>query len=210
MKLLLTILVFVLLSNHCFSQEDSTFVEPKKKSNTTWRLGGHANYLNYNNSLGYFDIDRDFKPGFSFGPVFNWGVSSYNRIRLEPYYLFQQIQNRFVADNVDVTSSFTNHALGMDFFPVVLKTNTKFKPTLSLGGYVQYHIHSKSQSEINGTEIDYKFDDFNPLQAGWVFGAGVYLNRTLLELRLYNALVDFYPNSASDNTLRSMSIIIAF
>jgi hypothetical protein len=98
----------------------------------------------------------------------------------------------------------------MDFFPVVLKTKSKFKPTLSLGGYAQYHIHSKSQTEINGTEIAYPFDEFNQFQAGWIVGAGVYLNRTLLELRLYNALVEFYPNAATSNTLRSMSFIIAF
>jgi hypothetical protein len=210
MKLLLKILVFVLLTNHGFSQEDSTWVEPKKKSNTKWRVAAHANYINFNNSLAYFEIDSEYKLGFSTGPVFHIPISPYNSMRIEPYYLFQQIQNRYMADNVDVKTAFINHVAGMDFFPIVLKTNTKFKPTLSLGGYAQYHIHSKSQTEINGTEIAYPFDEFNQFQAGWIVGAGVYLKRTLLELRLYNALVEFYPNATTSNTLRSMSFIIAF
>lgn len=210
MKLLFKILVLVFLSGNAFSQMDSTIVAPKKKSNTKWRVAVHANYINFNNSLGYFDIDSEYKLGFSTGPVFNIPISPYNSMRIEPYYLFQQIQNRYVADNVDVKTAFTNHVAGMDFFPVVLKTKSKFKPTLSLGGYAQYHIHSKSQTEINGTEIAYPFDEFNQFQAGWIVGAGVYLNRTLLELRLYNALVEFYPNAVSSNTLRSMSFIIAF
>ncbi|RPA69669.1 PorT family protein [Cyclobacteriaceae bacterium YHN15] len=210
MKLLFKILVLVFLTGNAFSQMDSTIVAPKKKYNTKWRVAAHANYINFNNSLGYFDIDSEYKLGFSTGPVFNFNISPFYSMRLEPYYLFQQIQNRYVADNVDAKTSFTNHVAGMDFFPVVLKTNTKFKPTLSLGGYAQYHIHSKSQTEINGTEIAYPFDEFNQFQAGWIVGAGVYLKRTLLELRLYNALVEFYPNATTSNTLRSMSFIIAF
>ncbi|EKB47327.1 outer membrane beta-barrel protein [Cecembia lonarensis] len=211
MKLLLRILVFISLSGTAFSQADTLALEEvKKKSNTNWRFGFHASYLNTNNSLGFFEVDRDFKAGFSFGPVFNIKISPYNNMRLEPYYLFQQFQNRYLVDNIDLTSAFTNHVGGMDFFPLVLKSKNKFTPTLSLGGYAQYHFFSKSETQINQTDIAYSFEDFNELQFGWVVGAGMYLNRTLLELRLYNAMVDFYPNAVSSNTLRSMSFIIAF
>jgi hypothetical protein len=210
MKLLVKILVFVFLSGRAFSQVDSTSVAPKKKSSTKWRVSAHASYLNFNNSLGYFDIDGDFKPGLSTGPVFNFKISPYNSMRLEPYYLYQQVQNKFVADNVDVTTSFTNHAAGLDFFPIVVRAKSKFSPTFSAGGYAQYHIRSNAESQINGLEIDFPFEDINQFQAGWIVGAGVYLNKTLLEVRLYNALVEFYPNPGASNSLRSMSFTIAF
>jgi hypothetical protein len=210
MKLLFKILVFVFFSGQAFSQVDSTSIAPKKKSSTKWRVSAYASFINFNNSLGYFDIDGDFKPGLSTGPVFNFKISPYNSMRLEPYYLFQQIQNRFLADNVDVNTSFTNHAAGLDFFPLVVRAKSKFSPTLSAGGYAQYHIHSSTQTQINGTEIDFPADEFNQFQAGWIVGAGVYLNKTLLEVRLYNALVEFYPNPGASNSLRSISFTIAF
>jgi hypothetical protein len=210
MKLLLRILFFVFLSGSAFSQVDSTQVAAKKKSSTKWRFAAHASYMNLNNSLGYFDVDNGYKLGFSSGPVFNISISPYNGMRIEPYYLFQRFENSFVSDNVAAKTSFTNHALGMDFFPLVLKTKSKIKPTFSLGGYAQYHLNSNSQTEINGTEVPYKFEEFNRFQAGWIVGAGVYLNRTLLEMRLYNAMVDFYPNTVSSNSIRSVSFLIAF
>ena len=123
MKILFRILVFVLLSNSVFAQGIDLSEESDKK-NTLWRLGLHANYFNHNNSLGYLEIDRDFRPGLTFGPIFNWKITSYNLIRLEPYYMFQHIQNRFDGDNLKVRSTFNNHALEMDFFPNSIISNS--------------------------------------------------------------------------------------
>lgn len=210
MKSYLILLLFCFSYISVFSQTDTLEVAQKKNSYTKVRLAAHASYLNYNNQLQPFEIGSDFKPGFSVGLSINWHVSPFNKIRFEPYYFYQQIENRFNGDNVEVVSTFTNHVAGADFFPIVLKTKGKFQPTLSLGGYFQYHISYNTDTKINGFNISYPFEELNEMQYGWVVGAGFYLNRTLIELRLYNSMVEFYPNADVSNSLRSIAFIIAF
>jgi hypothetical protein len=206
MRFALFVLIFlVLFSQTLLAQNNAeTSFEHRIK------VGIAANYFNYNERLAYLEVDRDFQPGISLGTIMDWRISPFNRIRLEPYYLYQRLLNRFDSQDVRVKSRFNQHILGVDFFPLVLKSNHRLQPTVSFGGFAQLLVLSRNQTTIDNQPISYTLKDINRLQTGWVAGAGFYIDQTLIELRLYNAMVNFYKNIETPNTIRNLSLILTF
>jgi hypothetical protein len=208
-----TSLVFMFLLVNLLAQAqkmDSVFVS-EKTNNFKFgvRLGVNASYLDVGES-GFFEVSKDAKLGGSFGFRLDWKVTDYNRIRVEPYYFFQQFENRFEQEELVVLSKFQNHGAGMDVFPVVLQIGGKVKPTISLGGFFNYLVSSKSESEINGRPVNYEFTDVEKIQGGIVAGAGIYLGKTLLELRFYQSMTNLLSDIAEQNRVNHVSFIIAF
>ncbi len=84
------------------------------------------------------------------------------------------------------------------------------KPTISLGGFFNYLVSSQSESQINGKPVDYEFTDLEQLQGGIVAGGGLYLGKTLMEIRFYKYMTDLISGLEETNRINQVSLIIAF
>jgi len=194
-----------------YAQEIDSAVESDKGRNFKFgvRLGVNASYLNFGKS-GIFEVSEDAKLGGSFGFRLDWKITDYNRIRVEPYYFFQQFDNRFEEEDLVILSTFQNHGVGMDVFPLVLQIGGKVKPTVSLGGFFNYILSSSSKSQINGRPANYEFSNLEKLQGGIVAGTGIYVGKSLLEMRFYHAITDLFSGIETPNRVNHVSFIIAF
>ena len=205
------VFMFLLLSLFTQAQEmDSVEVsDADKKFKFGVRFGANASYLDFGES-GIFDVSKDAKLGGSFGFRLDWKVTDYNRIRVEPYYFLQQFENRFEQEGLIIQSDFQNHGAGIDVFPVVLQIGGKVKPTISLGGFFNYLVSTQSESQINGKPVNYEFTDVEKVQGGIVAGGGLYLGKTLLEVRFYKYMTDLISGLEETNRINQVSLIIAF
>lgn len=205
------VFMFLLLSLFTQAQEiDSIQVsDSDNKFKFGVRLGVNASYLNFGES-GIFEVSKDVMFGGSFGFRLDWRITDYNRIRVEPYYFLQQFENRFEQEGLIILSEFQNHGAGMDVFPVVLQIGGKVKPTVSLGGFINYLVSSQSESQINEKPVDYEFTDLEKIQGGIVAGGGLYLGKTLMEVRFYKYMTDLISGLEETNRINQVSFIIAF
>jgi len=84
----------------------------------------NASYLDFGES-GIFEVSEDAKLGGSFGFRLDWKITDYNRIRVAPYYFFQQFDNRFEEDDLVFVSPFQNQGVSERSFSLrsIMDTN---------------------------------------------------------------------------------------
>jgi hypothetical protein len=211
MKYIIISIIIFFVGGFVSAQEIDSIGNLEKVRNFKFgvRFGANASQLNFSESR-IFEVSKDAKFGGSFGFRLDWKVTDYNRIRVEPYYFLQQFENRFEQEGLIIQSEFQNHGAGMDVFPFVLQIGGKVKPTVSFGGFFNYLVSSQSDSQINGKPVDYEFSNLEKLQRGVVAGAGMYLGKSLLELRFYRSMTNLFSDIEEVNQLNHVSFIIAF
>lgn len=178
---------------------------------STFKFGVHfsgsMNYFNYGD-LQAFDVASDYTWGGSFGFAFDWRFSNYYHLRFEPYYEYQQLANKYKDELNSIDITFTNHNTGIDFFPLVFSVGNKVQPEISVGGYFNYIISSNYNASINGSAIETLVFETNSAQYGLVFGAGIYLGRKLIEVRLKKSLTDYVKTESLENSINQVKFVI--
>jgi len=184
---------------------------PEKK--TEMKMG-----IRFSPSLNFFDygdvsfgqIASDYKIGAALGVVFDWKISEYNRVRLEPYLEYQNIDNNSINPGIEAVTSFSNLTFGLDAIPLVLTYGGKYKGTLSLGGFAKYVLNSSQRTTLNGNPVNNFEVEINKLQYGLSFGAGAYLGKRLIEFRYYQSLNEFVNNSVIPNSINQVQLILVY
>ncbi|GMQ24551.1 hypothetical protein Aoki45_12330 [Algoriphagus sp. oki45] len=205
----LFVVCFMSLSILVFAQElDSNNINQKERNfDFGVRIGGSASFLSFDKS-GLFEVSENAKFGGSFGFRLDWKITDYNKIRVEPYYLFQQFENRFENEDVQILSEFQTHGFGVDVLPIVLQVGGRVKPTLELGGYFNYLFSTSENHQVNSNFIDFSIEGKDPVQYGILAGFGISVNRKLFVLRVYQPLSDFVSDINQQNYINRISLIV--
>jgi hypothetical protein len=173
------------------------------------RFSPSLNSFDYGD-LSFGQVASDYKIGAALGMAFDWKMSEYNRIRLEPYLEYQNINNNSINPDLEAITSFSNLSFGLDALPLVLTYGGKYKGTLSLGGFAKYILNSTQSTTLNGNSVNNFNVEINKLQYGLSFGAGVYLGKRLIEFRYYQSLNDFVNNPVVPNSINQVQLILVF
>jgi hypothetical protein len=184
---------------------------PEKKSEMKMgiRFSPSLNFFDYGD-LSFGQIASDHKIGAALGMVFDWKMTEFNRIRLEPYLEYQNIVNSSINPDIESVTSFSNLIFGMDALPLVLTYGGKYKGTLSLGGFAKYYLNSSQSTTLNGNAVNNFEVEINKLQYGLSFGAGAYLGKRLIEFRYYQSLTDFVTDSVIPNSINQVQLILVY
>lgn len=203
------LVIFIFLIYHLgYSQELDSLSDNKPAQNFKFglRLGVQSSFFDFGENE-FFDITEQSQIGGSFGFTLDWRISDYNRIRVEPYYMYQPLLNSYNEDGNLVEAELINHVPGLDFFPIVLTYGGKIKGTISAGGFYRYKILGSSTVKINGEVSSQVIEGYSNNNYGFVVGGGVYLGRKLLELRIYKSLIDSYTDLGFQNRVTDFSLI---
>lgn len=195
------------VNGQAFEELDSLMLQEPSKFKFGVHLAASMNYFNYGD-LQAFDVASDYTWGGSLGFSFDWRFSDYYHLRFEPYYEFQQLANKYKDDLNSLDITFTNHNLGLDFFPAVFCVGNKVMPEISVGGFVNYILSSNYETSINGQSAEDIEFETNSTQYGLVFGAGLYLGRKLIEVRLKKSLSEFVATESHKNSINQVSLVI--
>lgn len=194
--------------NKAFPQEDSVnIIENPIKIGV--RFSTSFNFFDYGD-LPFVGIRDDYKIGTAIGIVFDWNLSQYNNIRLEPYLEYQNLINNSTTSNLPIETSFRNIGIGLDAIPIVLKYGGKIKPQMSLGGYVKYIFYSKNQTILDEGLVNNFSLKTNNLLFGINYGLGAYFGRRLIEIRYYQGLNKFVSNSTVPNSINQIQLILIY
>jgi hypothetical protein len=184
---------------------------PEKKSDMKMgiRFSPSMNFFDYDD-LSFGQVASDYKIGVALGMVFDWKISEYNRVRMEPFLEYQNINNNSINPDIEAITSFSNVNFGLDATPLVLTYGGKYKGTLSAGGFAKYVLSSSQTTTLNGNAVNNFTVEINKLQYGLSFGAGAYLGKRLVELRYYQSLNDFLTNSVIPNSINQVQLIFVY
>lgn len=190
------------------SQNDS-IPEKTREMKMGIRFSPSLNFFDYGD-LSFGQVASDYKIGAALGMVFDWKMSEYNRIRLEPYLEYQNINNNSINPDIEAITSFSNVSFGLDAIPLVLTYGGKYKGTLSFGGFAKYVLNSSQSTTLNGNPVNNFNVEINKLQYGLSFGAGAYLGKRLIEFRYYQSLNDFVNNPVVPNSINQVQLILVY
>lgn len=206
--LFLTLLFMTGIESEANTLNDSI---PEKKTEMKMgiRFSPSLNFFDYGD-LSFGQVASDYKIGAALGMVLDWKMTQYNRIRLEPYLEYQNINNNSINPDIEAITSFTNLIFGLDALPVVLTYGGKYKGTVSMGGFAKYVLNSTQSTTLNGNAVNNFNVEINKLQYGFSFGAGAYLGKRLIELRYYQSLNDFVNNSVIPNSINQVQLILVY
>jgi hypothetical protein len=179
----------------------------KKSFDLGFHLSASINYLDYG-SLGFLQISNDYGFGGSLGLSFDWEMANNFNIRFETFYEYQQFSDEYRDALNRFSAKFRNHGVGINLFPLILKTGNKFKPEVAFGTYIKHLLATKSEGTLNRVELEENFLTANTLQYGLVVGVGFYLNGKLIEARIQHSLVDYIEESISQNRLHQVKIVL--
>jgi hypothetical protein len=205
--LVITFLLFIgTFQLYATQFEDSLFQEPAKFKFGI-HLGVSMNYFNYGD-LEALEVASDYTFGGSFGLVFDWRLSNIYHMRFGPYYEYQKLSNTF-SDNLNSSDvSFTNHNIGLNFFPIVFRLGSDVSPEISVGGYYNYVFSSTVVTTLNGRALENIEFETNDQQYGLVFGAGIFIGRKLIEVRYKKSLTDYVVSGDLDNSINQVKFVI--
>jgi hypothetical protein len=173
------------------------------------RLGPSLNFFNHGD-LKAGQIASDYQWGGSIGMLLDYKVSDFIHMRLEPFYEFQRVKNRYSDDLNSVEILFKNNNLGLDLFPLVLRTGGRFQPEIAIGGFAKYVLSSRTKTVVNQQLVDNLHWQTEPIQFGFALGGGFYLGEKLLEIRWYNPLTSFVVPDTLKNKINQFQFIIAW
>jgi hypothetical protein len=195
-----------LVNGQAFDVLDSIPPEPPK-----FKFGVHLaasmNYFNYGDIQAY-EVVSDYRWGGSFGFSFDWRLSDFYHIRFEPFYEYQQLANEYKDELNSIDVTFTNHATGIDFFPIVFCLGNKVQPEISIGGYFNNILSSNYDTSVNGQSTEGVALEINKMQYGMAFGVGVYLGRKLIEVRLKRSFNEFVVTESLKNNINQVKIVM--
>jgi hypothetical protein len=207
------LLILVLITMPGIRAKAKNLNDSIPERNTEMKMG-----IRFSPSLNFFDygdlsfgqVASDYKIGAALGMAFDWKLSEYNRIRLEPYMEYQNLTNNSINPDIEAVTSFSNFIFGVDALPLVLTYGGKYKGTLSAGGFAKYVLNSSQSTTLNGNAVNNINIEINKLQYGLSFGAGAYLGKRLIEFRYYQSINDFVNNTAIPNSINQVQFIFIY
>jgi len=214
MKNILFLILF-LSSILAFGQEEKEGILmdsiPKNKAEMKMgiRLSPSLNFFDYGD-LSFGQIASDSKFGTALGMVFDWKVTEWNRLRLEPYLEYQKVANNSINPDITAITTFNNFILGVDAVPVVLTYGGKIKGQISLGGFAKYYLSSSQETTLDGSPVSNFEVETNSLQYGFTYGVGAYIGKRLVELRYYQSLNDFVNDPVISNSINQVQLILVY
>jgi len=173
------------------------------------RFSPSFNFLDYGD-ISFGQVASDYKIGAALGMVFDWKFSEFNRMRIEPYLEYQNLNNNSINPDIEAITSFSNVNFGVDVLPLVLTYGGKYKGTLSAGGFAKYILNSSQSTTLNGNSVNNFEVAINKLQYGFSFGAGAYLGKRLIEFRYYQSLNDFVNSPVIPNSINQVQLIFVY
>jgi hypothetical protein len=173
------------------------------------RLSPSLNFFDYGD-LSFGQIASDHKFGTALGMVFDWKVTEWNRIRLEPYLEYQKVANNSINPDITAITTFNNFILGVDAVPVVLTYGGKIKGQISMGGFAKYYLSSSQETTLDGSPVSNFEVETNALQYGFTYGIGAYIGKRLVELRYYQSLNDFVNDPVISNSINQVQLILVY
>src|SRR5690606_28968255 len=135
------------------------------------RWGPSLNFFNHGD-LKAGQIASDYQWGGSIGIVLDYRFSEFIHMRLEPYYEFQRVKNQYSDDLNSIEIKFKNNNLGLDVFPLVLRTGGRFQPEIAIGGFAKYGLSSQTKTIVNQQPIHDFHWQTEPFQFGIALGGG--------------------------------------
>ncbi|MFD2201171.1 hypothetical protein [Shivajiella indica] len=209
---ILNLFIFLFLTfaalNKAFPLADSVIVK-ENPMKIGVRFSPSFNFFDYGN-LPFVGIRDDYKIGTAFGIVFDWNLSPYNNIRLEPYLELQNLVNNSTTSNLPIQTRFRNIGIGLDAIPLVLKFGGRIKPQVSFGGHIKYIFNSKHETTLD-EDLIYNFSlNTNNLLVGINYGIGTYFGKRLIEIRYYQGLNEFVSNSKVPNSINQIQLILIY
>lgn len=136
-------------------------------------LGVQTSFFDFGEN-GFFDVSEQNQLGGSFGFSLDWRITNFNRIRVEPYYMYQPLLNSYSEDGNAVEVKLKNHVPGIDFFPLVLTYGKKIKGTISAGGFYRYKILGSEIVTVNGEQSSQGVGAYSGSNYGYVIAGGFY------------------------------------
>lgn len=208
--------LFLILSNVLLlGQEVKSAVHsdsiPEKKTEMKMgiRLSPSLNFFDYGD-LSFGQIASDNQFGTAVGMVFDWKITDWNRIRLEPYFEYQKVANNSINPDISAITTFNNFILGIDALPLVLTYGGKIKGQVSLGGFAKSYLSSSQETTLDGSPVSNFEVETNALQYGFSYGIGAYVGKRLVELRYYQSLNDFVKDPFISNSINQVQLILVY
>jgi hypothetical protein len=183
--------------------------EKKMEMKMGVRLSPSLNFFDYGD-LSFGQIAADSKFGTAVGMVFDWKITDWNRIRLEPYLEYQKVANNSINPDISAVTTFNNFILGIDAIPVVITYGGKIKGQVSLGGFAKYYLSSSQETTLDGSTVSNFEVETNAMQYGFSYGIGAYIGKRLVELRYYQSLNDFVKDPFISNSINQVQLILVY